>query len=1066
MRRVSFIIILLLIAGKLLAQSPHGKNFSIDCAQCHNTSGWKVLRSDVKFDHNKTNFPLKGQHLTIDCNTCHTSLIFSEAKTDCASCHKDIHKNTVSKDCAKCHSPQSWLVQNVNSIHRQSRFPLVGNHQNLDCKLCHANYQTLSFDVKGIECYDCHRKDFEATKTPSHISGNFSKDCQTCHNLTNLRWSSVNTTHEFFPLTGGHAIGNCFSCHRVGNYTGLSKDCYSCHSSKYSMTSNPNHTMAKFSTTCSQCHTINSWKPSSFNHAQTNFILTGKHQNQSCNSCHASQYKGTSSVCYNCHKPDYDASKNPNHVSSKLPTTCEQCHSTNGWSPATFNHANTKFPLTGKHNSVACADCHKNGYSNTSADCYSCHQTKYAQTTNPSHIAANFPTTCEQCHSTNSWTPATFDHDGKYFPIYSGSHKNTWNNCAECHTTTNNFGLFSCTTCHEHNQVDTDKTHASINGYTYQNTACFNCHPTGSKTGSFNHNTTKFQLIGSHTKVACQQCHQSGYANTPMDCASCHKSSYNSSKNPNHTLIGISTDCVKCHTSAGWTPSSFTHAATAFVLSGKHLTAVCESCHKGKTTGTSAICFNCHKSNYDASTNPNHVASGFPNTCEQCHSTNGWSPASFNHASTKFPLVGSHTKVDCQKCHQNGYVNTPIDCRSCHQSSFDNSKNPNHVLVGISADCAKCHTPSAWVPSSFSHSATAFVLSGQHLNVKCEACHQGKTTGTSQLCNSCHNSAFSASKNPNHVQVGISTDCVKCHNSTAWVPSTFSHSATTFILTGKHSTATCESCHKGKTSGTSSICYNCHKPDYDASKNPNHSTGGFPTACEQCHKTSGWSPATFNHSTTPFVLTGAHLTVTCTSCHKTGYNVGQTPSACYGCHQAKFTATTNPNHVTAKFITACEQCHSTSAWSPATFNHSTTPFPLTGAHINVTCASCHKVGYNVGQTPNACYGCHQSDYTATTNPNHVTAKFPTTCEQCHSTNSWTPATFDHDGKYFPIYSGNHKGKWNTCADCHNVSSNYAQFECINCHEHNKTSTDKDHQNVRNYVYQSSACYTCHPKGKN
>ncbi|MDP1993997.1 MAG: hypothetical protein Q8K40_01990, partial [Ignavibacteria bacterium] len=80
--------------------------------------------------------------------------------------------------------------------------------------------------------------------------------------------------------------------------------------------------------------------------------------------------------------------------------------------------------------------------------------------------------------------------------------------------------------------------------------------------------------------------------------------------------------------------------------------------------------------------------------------------------------------------------------------------------------------------------------------------------------------------------------------------------------------------------------------------------------------------------------------------------------------------------------------------------------------------------------------------------------------------AWTPSTFNHDAKYFPIYSGEHNGEWNLCSDCHTSSSNYKAFSCINCHEHNnKAAVDEDHDGVKDYAYVSSECYRCHPKGK-
>ena len=50
------------------------------------------------------------------------------------------------------------------------------------------------------------------------------------------------------------------------------------------------------------------------------------------------------------------------------------------------------------------------------------------------------------------------------------------------------------------------------------------------------------------------------------------------------------------------------------------------------------------------------------------------------------------------------------------------------------------------------------------------------------------------------------------------------------------------------------------------------------------------------------------------------------------CHQKDYAGATDPNHVTAAFPTDCAQCHTTNGWTGATFDHSTTTFPLTGAH--------------------------------------------------------------------------------------------------------------------------------------
>jgi hypothetical protein len=212
-----------------------------------------------------------------------------------------------------------------------------------------------------------------------------------------------------------------------------------------------------------------------------------------------------------------------------------------------------------------------------------------------------------------------------------------------------------------------------------------------------------------------------------------------------------------------------------------------------------------------------------------------------------------------------------------------------------------------------------------------------------------------------------------------------------------------------------------------------------------------------------FPLTGAHTTVDCNSCHPGGiYN--NTPNTCVGCHQANYNQTTNPNHAAIGIPTTCATCHTTNPnWQPATFPIHNNYFVLQGAHVSVDCFSCHQGNYQ-GNTPTTCFGCHQTDYNNTNNPPHLSAQFPTTCELCHTQNAWVPSTFNHDGQYFPIYSGQHQGEWDLCSDCHTNPNNYQLFSCIDCHEHNQNSMNQEHQGVPGYSWNSIACYTCHPDG--
>ncbi|NOX18660.1 MAG: hypothetical protein GXO87_10330, partial [Chlorobi bacterium] len=71
------------------------------------------------------------------------------------------------------------------------------------------------------------------------------------------------------------------------------------------------------------------------------------------------------------------------------------------------------------HSTVDCASCHTSGYTGTPQECISCHQDKYNEA--PEHSAQNYPTTCELCHSTNTWEETDFDHNNTNFPL-TGSH--------------------------------------------------------------------------------------------------------------------------------------------------------------------------------------------------------------------------------------------------------------------------------------------------------------------------------------------------------------------------------------------------------------------------------------------------------------------------------------------------------------------------------------------------------------------------------------------------------------------------------------------------------------------
>ncbi len=387
--------------------------------------------------------------------------------------------------------------------------------------------------------------------------------------------------------------------------------------------------------------------------------------------------------------------------------------------------------------------------------------------------------------------------------------------------------------------------------------------------------------------------------------------------------------------------------------------------------------------------------------------------------------------------------------------------NPHGELT---IECSTCHAAEGWTPvrisTAFDHAARGFVLAGAHAKTTCRSCHQTLDfKGTPATCASCH-------QDVHHGELG--SECGQCHTPRSFIDQSMmvrAHQQTRFPLRGAHATVDCRACHQPTAQSQirfvnrSTVCVDCHLPQYRATSDPDHAAGGFPTNCEQCHATTVWQDARFNHDQSGFPLTGAHRAAFCRQCHADGIYHGK-PATCVSCHQTDYDGVADPNHRQAQFATDCTQCHTTVAWNTASFNHSGTAFPLTGAHAPLPCRACHSDGVYAGK-PATCVSCHQKDYDLTADPNHKGAGFPTDCTSCHNTIGWTGANFNHT-QFFPI-SGNHSAP---CATCHNVPSDYTQMTCLVCHEHSKANMDSHHSAVRNYSYSSSACYSCHPRGNN
>jgi DnaJ-class molecular chaperone len=675
---------------------PHGSNVG-PCATCHSPDGWKPARISKQFRHAPRTFPLDGAHAGTPCASCHASLDFSKAQPACAQCHRDVHSAEMGSDCAQCHTARSFADQtNLRRQHEITRFPLRGAHATLACASCHpaAAPGQSQYRRRPTACIGCHASTYRAVRAPDHQAAGFPQNCALCH--SSATWSGGRFDHATtaFALTGGHAAVACNACHGDGVFRGKPTTCVTCHQADYTWTRTPPHAASGLPTDCLMCHTVKAWTGAGFNHEVTQFPLTGAHRAALCGSCHADNvYKGKPTACISCHQRDFTAALNPPHTAS-FPTACASCHGTTAWSGGIFDHAATAFALTGAHRTAACARCHGDGiYRGKSTACAACHQAAYAATTNPPHAASGFPTTCSQCHGTAGWLGSAFDHATTAFPL-TGAHRASA--CAACHHNNVFRGTpTECVSCHQSAyNATTRPPHQTL----ALPTVCFQCHTTNSWAGgTFDHGVTRFALTGAHRAVSCAGCHADGiYRGKPMLCASCHQSRFDATTNPSHRAAAFPSTCEVCHGTTAWTPSSFSHSATRFALTGAHLTAPCASCHgDGVYRGKTTLCNGCHLAAYNSTTNPNHKAAMFPTACESCHTTSRWSGATFNHDGSYFPIYSGKHKgrwSTCADCHTVSTNYAIFSCFSCHRQTEMDSKHRDRTGYRYdSALCYQCH---------------------------------------------------------------------------------------------------------------------------------------------------------------------------------------------------------------------------------------------------------------------------------------------------------------------------------------------------------------------------------------
>lgn len=456
----------------------------------------------------------------------------------------------------------------------------------------HADFET--------QCNRCH--------DPLHVEQN--QLCTQCHEDIAQQIAQSHGTHSLIP-----GVSRCASCH-------------------------PDHRGADFDL-------VGSAFPA-FNHELTTFSLKLHQVNFRampipCADCHAidTDFSLSISKCADCH-----ASDDPDFIRQHIlefGDHCLLCHDGQDRF-SNFNHLNTGFALEGKHQSVACLDCHQldpevtlqgnapvspsnrasslslpaapanpnNPFKTAPTQCTGCHP-------EPAVHSGLFSQNCQSCHTVYGWQPAILD--GKLF-----NHALATGFSLVHHQNDYDHRLISCRDCHN----------PDLKSFEVQ--TCINCHQKG------------------ETQAAFLQQHQTRY----------------------------SSNCLECHDGAD-RMDNFDHASF-FPLDGQHAGLDCERCHvEKKFVGTPAECSQCHAE-------PGIHAGFFGLKCQYCHTAQAWSPAKLQRHS--FPLDhGDQGEVACQVCHPSKYVE--YTCYGCHDHQAE-AITSSHQSIGISQtellDCVVCHS--------------------------------------------------------------------------------------------------------------------------------------------------------------------------------------------------------------------------------------------------------------------------------------------------------------------------------------------------------------------------------------
>ncbi len=430
----------------------------------------------------------------------------------------------------------------------------------------------------------------------------------------------------------------------------------------------------------------------------------------------------------------------------------------------------------------------------------------------------------------------------------------------------------------------------------------------------------------------------------------------------------------------------------------------------------------------------------------------------------------SHAEFEkqCSTCHEPLVTNLATKCMSCHEEVNQQVQDGNgvHSQIPNFTECSTCHPehrgrtfdPTTAAYQLFDHSTTLFSLNWHQENydatpMQCKSCHINDNFSIvdNQTCLECHGSHDNSFTQVHVVDFG--SNCLVCHDGLDKMQN-FDHNQIGYPLDGKHNQSKCTDCHTGSNlKETPNDCKDCHTE-------PLMHRGVFDQACDSCHTPEGWLPASFNdQSFSHFETTGFSLAlhqsdyskqaINCITCHPTDLKSFDLHT-CIDCHDQKDNAFMNDHQ--EQFGSECMVCHD-GVDRLGNFEHATF-FPLEGNHASIQCSDCHADKVFRG-TPAECWQCHDE-------PEIHADVFGLKCEYCHGVDAWSPANLRQHG--FPLNHGvEDQNMQLQCDACH--ASNYRDYTCYNCHDHQPDEISKSHQAVGIMEKDLAACATCHPTGE-